>query len=126
MFKKIRTILEWLIPFDFGINNNQEELQVPRYRGEDVWIATVCYLPLVSAVVMVLRRNNSDFVLNHSKQALILSILFLLVFMILSSWLRILAEAAILSLIIISVYKAFNGRKIYIPLITEVSQFIEI
>ena len=126
MFNKIRTLLEWLIPFDFGINNNQEELQVPRYRGEDVWIATVCYLPLVSAAVIVLRRNNSDFVLNHSKQALILSILFLLVFMILSSWLRILAEAAILSLIIISVYKAFNGRKIYIPLITEVSQFIEI
>ncbi len=128
MLEKILSSLKWLIPFNFGFGASDEgsAYSVPQYGGEDAWVAAVSYVPLASAVVLLLRKSNSDFILQHAKQALILTILALITLVILSSTLRLLIEAIWVFLIVLSAYKAFTGRKFYIPFITELARLIEI
>ena len=128
MLEKILYSLKWLIPFNFGFESSDDNstYSVPKYEGEDAWVAAVSYVPLASAVILLLRKSNSDFILQHAKQALILTILALITLVILSSILRLLIEAVWVFLIVLSAYKAFTGRKLYIPFITELARLIEI
>jgi len=128
MPEKILSVLKSLIAFDFGFNISDEErnYSVRVYEGEDVWVAAVSYIPFVSAAVLLLRKNNSEFILDHSKQALILVLLVLLTTMILSSILRLIILVILVFLIILSTYKAVSGKKFYIPLVTQLARLVEI
>jgi uncharacterized membrane protein len=128
VLEKILSSLKWLIPFNFGFGSPEAEsaYSVPQYGGEDAWVASISYVPLISAVILLLRKNNSDFILQHAKQSLILTILALITLVVFSSTLRLLIEAIWVFLIVLSAYKAFSGRKLYIPFITEIARLIEI
>ena len=125
MLKKIIANLKWLIPFDI-FSKEENVFSAPIQNREEIIVAGVSYIPLASAAILLLRKDNTDFIQQHAKQSLILMIFALLVFMLLSSVLRFLLELIIIFYIIFSAYKALSGRKVYIPLITEISRFIEL
>lgn len=128
MTTKIKDLLKEVIIFvvSLSVSKSGEDLQVRKYEGEDIWFATIGYIPLASTAILVLRKNNSDFVLDHAKQSLILSILLILILILLPESIKLLLGLAVLILMLVSAFISFTGRRVYIPLITEVSRFIVI
>ncbi len=127
MLEKLLSALKRAVPFDFaGASPEEGALQVREYEGEDAWVAAASYIPLVSAAILLIRKDNSEFILTHSKQALILTILALLIFMLLPLLIRLILDGILVLLMIVSAYKAFTGKKIYIPLVTDIAGSIDI
>jgi len=99
---------------------------VRTYSGEDTWIASVSYIPFVSAAVLVLRKNNSEFVSFHARQALVILIIVILALMLLPLILKMLAAVVGYGLLVYGAYYALSGRKWYLPIVTELARTIEI
>ncbi|OGY28069.1 MAG: hypothetical protein A2Z42_02515 [Candidatus Woykebacteria bacterium RBG_19FT_COMBO_43_10] len=99
---------------------------VRTYSGEDTWIASVSYVPFVSAAVLVLRKNNSEFVSFHARQALVILIIVILALMLLPLILKMLAAVVGYGLLVYGAYYALSGRKWYLPIVTELARTIEI
>jgi len=98
---------------------------VRTYSGEDTWIASVAYVPFVSAAVLVLRKNNSEFVSFHARQALVILIIVILALMLLPLILKMLAAVVGYGLLVYGAYYALSGRKWYLPIVTELARTIE-
>ena len=99
---------------------------VRTYSGEDTWIASVAYIPFVCAAVLVLRKNNSEFVSFHARQALVILIIVILALMLLPLILKMLAAVVGYGLLVYGAYYALLGRKWYLPIVTELARTIEI
>ena len=99
---------------------------VRTYSGEDTWIASVAYVPFVSAAVLVLRKNNSEFVSFHARQALVILIIVILGLRLLPLVLKMLAAVVGYGLLVYGAYYALSGRKWYLPIVTELARTIEI
>ncbi len=99
---------------------------VRTYSGEDTWIASAAYIPFVSAAVLVLRKNNSEFVSFHARQALVILIIVILALMLLPLILKMLAAVVGYGLLVYGAYYALSGRKWYLPIVTELARTIEI
>jgi len=125
---KINDLLKKVIAFvvHLSVSKNGEDIQVSRYQGRDSWVAAASYIPLASMAILVLRKNNSDFVLEHAKQSLILFILLILVLILLPGIIKFLPGFAISTLMIGSAYLSFTGRRVHIPWVSEVSRLISI
>ena len=128
MLEKLLSILKLLVPLDFtsGISGEERSYSAREYEGEDTWVAAASYIPFVCAAILLLRKDNSEFVSDHAKQALVLVILALLVFMLIPSPTRLIIDGVLILLLVISVYRALQGRKYYIPVVTQLSRLIEI
>lgn len=128
MIKKINNLLKEGVFFVLSLRmlKTKEDFKIRKYEGEDAWVAAFSYIPLVSTAILVLRKDNSDFVLGHAKQALILSIGLIVVFLIFPVSVKIVVGSAILIIMIISGYLSFTGKRVYIPFITEISKLIVI
>ena len=109
---------------DVSLGN--QNYSVREYAGEDAWVAAATYIPFVSAAVLLLRKENSEFVLTHAKQALVLTILILLCIMLLSPLPKFVLLIVLTGALIFGSYKAFSGKKFYIPGITELARWTEI
>ena len=99
---------------------------VRTYSGEDTWIACVSYIPFISAAVLLLRKNNSEFVSFHARQALVILIIVILALMLLPLILKMLAAVVGYGLLVYGAYYALSGRKWYLPIVTELARTIEI
>lgn len=126
--EKLLSAIQWVIPFDVNPPEPSEgSTAVARsYTGEDAWVAAVSYIPFVSAAILLLRKDNSEFVLYHAKQAVVLIVLTLLFLAVLSSILRLVLVAILVLIMIISAYRALAGKKFYVPLVTELARWIEL
>ena len=100
---------------------------VKTYSGEETKVATYSYLPFVSAIVLlVFRKENSEFVSFHARQALVLCLLAILVILIVPSFLKIIAVVVLYVIFVFGAYKASRGEKWYLPLVNEIANTIEI
>lgn len=99
---------------------------VRTYSGEETWIASLSYIPFVSAAVLLLRKNNSEFVSFHARQALVILIIVVLALMLLPWILKWLAAIIAYGLLVYGAYYALLGRKWYLPIVTEIARTIEI
>jgi len=105
----------------------EEDSQFVRtYSGQDTLFAAFCYVPFVSAAILVLRKENNEFVSFHARQSLVLLLLGIFALLLLPSFLKLLAAAVIAFLLIFGVYKALKGMKWYFPLVTDLANSIEI
>lgn len=126
MFQKIISTIQWLIPFNIFASKQDNAFNAPIKNREEIIVAGLSYIPLVSAVILLLRKDNTDFIQQHAKQSLVLIIFALLIFMIFSAILRFLLEVVIIFYVIFSAYKALSGRKVYVPFVSEISRLIEL
>ena len=100
---------------------------VRTYSGEDTWIAAVSYIPFVSAAVLVLRKNNNEFVSFHARQALVILILIILAIILIPLiLLKMLVAIVGYGLLVYGAYYALLGRKWYLPIVTELARTIEL
>ena len=99
---------------------------VRTYSGEDTWIACVSYIPFISAAVLLLRKNNSEFVSFHARQALVILIIVILAIILAPLiLLKMLAAVVGYGLLVYGAYYALSGRKWYLPIVTELARTIE-
>ncbi len=128
LLDKIISTLKKIIDYYVGQlrADNIANYQTRQYEGEDVIVAVASYIPFVSAAILILRKGNSEFVLVHSKQALILTILLLLSLMILPSLAKLLISSLLILMTVISAYKALVGRTFYIPLVSQLAMLVEV
>jgi uncharacterized membrane protein len=99
---------------------------VKTYTGEDTNVATYAYLPFISAVILVFRKDNSEFVSFHARQALVLLLITLLALLFLGGFLRVIVLVVFFILFVFGAYKASRGEKWYFPLVSELANTIEI
>ena len=156
--------------FDFGFSSREGVYSVRKIVKQDTVAAAVSYVPLVSPAILLLRKRNSDFVISHSKQALILSHItlsavilapylilfvrgFLIIFLailiyksftektqlftmfvvgcvlvlsvLLSDYVVYLTLLLLVLYIILSIYRALRGKRIHIPMFTELASVVE-
>jgi len=104
----------------------QGDVLVKKYTGEDTKIATYAYIPFASIIILVFRKNNSEFVSFHARESTILLLVAVFIILLLPSFLKVLAVFAVYSIFILSAYKASKGEKLYLPLINEIANSIEI
>ena len=155
----------------FGLSDQEGVYSVKKLVKQDTIVAAVSYIPFVSPAVLLLREKNSDFVIIHAKQALILShftvlavilapylILFLrgsllifllvtihksftdraqlplafivgalfLVSVVFSEYIVTITISLLVLYLIFSVYRALSGKRIYIPVFTEIASMVDI
>ena len=100
---------------------------VKTYSGEETKAATYAYIPFVSAIILlVFRKENSEFVSFHARQALVLLLLALLALLALPGFLKVIALAVFYVIFVFGAYKASRGEKWYLPLVNELANTIEI
>ncbi|MCH7641570.1 hypothetical protein IID22_05245 [Patescibacteria group bacterium] len=155
----------------FGLSDQKGVYSVKKLVKQDTFAAAISYIPFVSPVILLLRKSNSDFVIIHAKQALILShftvsaiilapylILFmrgflfiyllivihksftdkeqlpqaliagglLLVSVIFSDYIVAITIFFLVLYLTFSVYRALKGKRIYIPVFTEIASVFDI
>ncbi|MEX1131195.1 MAG: hypothetical protein WED59_04250 [Candidatus Woykebacteria bacterium] len=123
------SILQRLVPSNFNKSVGGSESgshDVREYFGEDALVAALSYMPLASAAIILLRKDNSEFVLYHSKQALILILFIILSFFLIPSIFKLPVVGILMVASITSVYRALSGKKFYIPAVTELARLVEI
>ena len=99
---------------------------VREYTGEDTIVAAISYVPFVCAAVLVLRRENSEFVSFHARQALVILLITALLLLLTPDFLKWLVAIAGSTLLIFGTYRALQGRKWYFPVVTELANTIEL
>jgi len=108
------------------IFKKDEEASLVRiYSGQDTILAAVSYVPFVSAGILVLRKGNSEFVSFHARQALVMALITALLLMLSPGFLKLLAAILACVLLIFGTFRALQGRKWYLPFITELANTIE-
>lgn len=96
------------------------------YYGEETWVASAAYVPFIAPAILVLRKNNSDFVSFHARQALVILIIAIVALLILPTILKMLVAIFAYAILVYGAYQALKGRKWYFPLVTELARTIEI
>lgn len=96
------------------------------YFGEDTWVASASYVPFVSAAVLVLRKNNSEFVSFHARQALVILLIAIFALVILPTILKTIAAITVYAILVFGAYQALKGRKWYFPIVTELANTIDL
>lgn len=99
---------------------------VRQYTGEDTWVASASYFPFVSAAVLLLRKNNSEFVSFHAKQALVVLAISIFAFIIVPSVAKLIVGITTYTVLVYGAFRALQGRKWYLPIVTELANTIEI
>ena len=99
---------------------------VRTYSGEETWVASAAYIPFISAVVLILRKNNSEFVSFHARQALVMLIIIIFLLLLLPVVLKIIVAIAAYGLLVYGAYQAIRGKKWYLPVVTELANTIEL
>ena len=107
--------------------DRESEKQFARqYTGEDTWVASASYFPFVSAAVILLRKNNSEFVSFHARQALVVLVISLFAFMVVPSIAKLIVGIAAYTILVYGAFRALQGRKWYLPIVTEVANTIDL
>lgn len=96
------------------------------YVGEDTWVACVSYIPFVAPVVLLLRKNNSEFVSIHAKQSLVILLFSIVVMILLPVVLKIVAAIMIYLILVFGAFQAIRGRKWYLPIVTEIAHTFDL
>ncbi len=99
----------------------QEDIFVRTYTGEDTWVASALYIPFISAAVLLLRKNNSEFVSFHARQSLVLLLFAIFALVLLPAILKIIVAIIAYMLFVYGAYHAIRGKKWYMPVVTEIS-----
>jgi len=107
-------------------DRDSEKQFVRQYTGEDTWVASASYFPFVSAAVILLRKNNSEFVSFHARQALVVLVLSLFAFMVVPSIAKLIVGIAAYTILVYGAFRALQGRKWYLPIVTEVANTIDL
>lgn len=108
-------------------NPNTKILTVAdQYEGKDAAIAAVCYFYFVSGLVLLLRKGNSEFVSFHARQAFVLLIIDILIFLFSGSTLRLPLSLLLFVLNCFGAWQALRRKHWQIPLITDLANSIEI
>ena len=103
-----------------------EKQFVRQYTGEDTWVASASYFPFVSAAVILLRKNNSEFVSFHARQALVVLVISLFAFVVVPSIAKLIVGIAAYTILVFGAFRALQGRKWYLPVVTEVANTIDL
>lgn len=93
---------------------------------EDIFISTICYIPIVSALVLFLRNRNSEYVLFHAKQSLLIVLVSALGLMLLPFYLKTTLAIVTAGVLLYGAYQATRGKKWYFPVITELARDVEL
>ena len=102
------------------------------YSDSDRWIAAASYFYFVSAIILLLRKNKSEFVNFHARQGLVIFILALIfwllpsIFGFLPNILGILVNATLLALIILAAVRAYRSDRWKIPYIADIANSIDL
>jgi len=107
-------------------DRDSEKQFVRQYTGEDTWVASASYFPFVCAAVILLRKNNSEFVSFHARQALVVLVLSLFAFMVVPSIAKLIVGIAAYTTLVYGAFRALQGRKWYLPIVTEVANTIDL
>ncbi|HEX7456317.1 MAG TPA: hypothetical protein VF303_02525 [Candidatus Nanoarchaeia archaeon] len=99
---------------------------VRTYSGEETWVASASYIPFMSAAILVLRNNNSEFVSFHARQALVILLFVIVALILLPATLKMLAAVVAYVILIYGAYRAIKGQKWYLPVVTELARTIEL
>lgn len=92
--------------------------------GERLWAAG-SYIYFVSAAVLLLRKDNSDFVIFHAKHAIIFLLLTILFFLI-PGWPKVVLSLILISIEMIAVYLALAGKRYTVPFLTNLVRNFDI
>ncbi|MEX0621959.1 MAG: hypothetical protein WD187_03150 [Candidatus Woykebacteria bacterium] len=106
--------------------HGQSETLVRTYSGEETWVACASYVPFISAAVLVLRKNNSEFVSFHARQALVILLIAIVLLLLLPGYLKMFLAVVIYAVLVYGAYKAIKGNKWYLPLVTELTHTINL
>lgn len=101
--------------------NEGKEVFVRTYVGEDTWAASASYIPFISAAILILRKNNSEFVSFHARQALVMLLIIIFALVLLPLVLKIIAAIGAYTLLVYGAYQAIRGKKWYLPIVTEIA-----
>jgi uncharacterized membrane protein len=104
----------------------EDEVFVRTYVGEDTWVASASYIPFISAAILVLRKNNSEFVSFHARQALVILLIIIFALVLLPVVLKIIAAMGAYALLVYGAYQAVRGRKWYLPVVTEIANTFDL
>ena len=99
----------------------QGETVVRTYSGEETWVASASYIPFISAAVLLLRKNNSEFVSFHARLALVILLISIFALILLPVILKIIAAIVVYLLLVYGAYQAVRGKKWYLPVVTEIA-----
>ena len=126
--EKIKEFLNPILNYLRGqfSRGNRGSALVRTYSGEETWIASASYIPFISAAVLVLRKNNSEFVSFHARHALVILIISILALLLLPMVLKMVAAVAAYAILVYGAYQAIRGRKWYLPIVTELAQTFDI
>ena len=99
----------------------QGETVVRTYSGEETWVASASYIPFISAAVLLLRKNNSEFVSFHARLALVILLISIFALILLPVILTIISSIVVYLLLVYGAYQAVRGKKWYLPVVTEIA-----
>lgn len=102
------------------------EYVVKTYYGEDTWVASASYIPFVSAAVLVLRKNNNEFVSFHARQALVILLFATVIFVLLPSILKFFFAIIVYMILVYGAYQAIRGRKWFFPIVTQIANTFDL
>ncbi|MDP2671024.1 MAG: hypothetical protein Q8P13_00980 [bacterium] len=108
------------------LSSNEEVVVAEKYEGSDKVIACLAYVYFVSAAVLLLRHDNSEFVRFHAKQAFVLLIIALLVLLIAPGTWKYGLNGALFLVALYGAVRAFQGRRWTVPYFTSIANSIEI
>ena len=104
----------------------QGETIVRTYTGEETWVASASYIPFISAAVLILRKNNSEFVSFHARLALVILLFSIFALVLLPTILKIIAAVIVYMLLVYGAYQAVRGRKWYLPVVSEIARTLDL
>lgn len=99
---------------------------VRQYTGEDTKIAALVYIPFVCLAVLLLRKDNSEFVSFHAKHALVLLLIAIFAILLSPKFIKSLAIMAVYAVFVYGAFEASKGRKWYFPGVTELANTIDV
>ncbi len=115
----------WLDKLKIDIETPKGEVQgetvIRTYSGEETWIASASYIPFISAAVLLLRKNNSEFVSFHARLALVILLISIFALILLPVILKIIAAIIVYMLLVYGAYHAIRGKRWYMPVVTEIA-----
>lgn len=104
----------------------QGETIVRTYSGEETWVAAASYIPFISTAILLLRKNNSEFVSFHARLALVILLISIFALVLLPVILKIIAAILVYMLLVFGAYQAIRGQKWYLPIVSEIARTFEL
>ncbi len=114
------------IEIKFPERETRGETVVRTYSGEETWVASTSYIPFISAAILVLRKNNSEFVSFHARLALVILLFSIFALVLLPAILKIIAAIIVYMLLVYGAYHAIRGRKWYLPIASEMANTFDL